>query len=150
MHHPQPTGFAVLLKCLTEFGFECEEFQTPPLTSPYIAGPCVSPASLTVAPPVPSIFSHVRNLSGIVGSLTWEPVPDNMPLPFFGHLAMAYLQSHGYNIPSVLHVFSTFQSTSTAEEFAAVLARKGLPLTEGNFLWHLIDFARANDDKHVV
>lgn len=97
---------------------------------------------ITQVPVAPFIFSRVCNLSGIVASVTKEHPHDDTPLPFLGTLAMAYLRSHGYDVPSVLHIFAVFQAASTPEQFANILAHRGLPLTEGDFLWRIIDLGQ--------
>lgn len=100
-----------------------------------------SPTNAPVA--TPFIYSHIRNLSGIVTSLKQQPAPEDTPLPFLGSLVMAYLRAHGYDVPSVLRVSAAFFTASDPEEFATILAYKGLALAEGEFLWHLIDFCRS-------
>lgn len=72
-----------------------------------------------------------------------EPPPDNTPLPWLGSIAMTYMKAHGYDISSTLRISAAFLTSHNAEEFALVLASKGLPWTEGIFLYQLIIFGQT-------
>lgn len=125
-----------------------------PVISPIVAPPTEtdtahSPQATLAAPPS-LIFTHIRNLSGIVSSLAAPHSWDDTPLPFMGTVAMGYLHSHGYNVSSVLHVAAAFQAAATSEEFAIILAHKGLPILEGRFLWELIQFNTPDSDTRMV
>jgi hypothetical protein len=96
--------------------------------------------SIVSAPQVGTvIFQHVRNLSGITATLSEPPVVDDEPpLPFLGNLAKSYLQAHGYNTSSILHISCSYQQSSSADDFVNSLSRKGLPVTEAKYLWDII------------
>lgn len=101
-----------------------------------LAAPDVTPESTV-------IYTHVRNLSGILQTLKYAPPPDDTPLPFLGSLAMGYLGAHGYDISSILHIASAFMANSDPDAFATQLTCKGLPMLEGLFLWQIIEFGRT-------
>lgn len=107
-------------------------------------------ASVFAAPSEgPIIYTHVRNLSGVLHTLEHAPPHDDTPLPFLGSLAMGYFGAHGYDVSSILHVAAAFVANSEPDDFATQLAHKGLPLLEGLFLWQIIEFGRAEmkEDK---
>lgn len=117
-----------------------------PRTGPVTAN---SPQPTTVTRPG-VIFVHIRNLEGIISSLAAPPPWDDTPLPFLGNVATEYLQAHGYNVSSVLHVAAAFQAAATSDDFALTLAQKGLPILEGRFLWHLIQFDSSESNALAV
>jgi hypothetical protein len=72
--------------------------------------------------------------------LTEPPaVDDDTPLPFLGNLAKSYLQAHGYDTSSILHISCSYQQSSSADDFTDSLSRKGLPVKEAKFLWDIIN-----------
>jgi hypothetical protein len=132
-----------------EIGFQDD---SPPATpavpglGPALQAPAVPFSTATKTPgmfppPGPSlrvIYQHVRKLSGVVDTLFVPPEPDDTPLPSLGPLAMSYLHAHGYDTSSVLHIYSSYQKSTCADDFANMLSSKGLPFTEGRYIWEII------------
>ena len=86
------------------------------------------------------VFQHIHNLTGITATVTNPPtVDDDTPLPFLRNLAKAYLQAHGYDTSSILHISYYYQQSSCADDFINGLSRKGLPVKEAKFLWNIIN-----------
>jgi hypothetical protein len=100
-----------------------------------------APARAICTPQVEAItFQHVCNLTGIMAMLLDPPaVEDDTPLPFLGNLAKLYLQTHGYDTSSVLHISCSYQQSSSADDFVNSLSCKGLHVTEAKFLWDIIN-----------
>jgi hypothetical protein len=96
------------------------------------------------------MFRYIRNLTGITGSIPVADTPvrtDGAPLPSLADMAMTYLHAHGYDIPSILHIFTSYQSSDTVDDFALGLAFKGLPITEGQYIWHIIKQGQQNSSS---
>jgi hypothetical protein len=86
----------------------------------------------------PVVYQHVRELSGIVDSLSAPPKPDDTPLPNLGPLAMSYLHAHGYSTSAILHIYTYYQKSNSPDDFAMKLSVKGLPFVEGKYVWEVI------------
>lgn len=129
-----------------DFGFEEDSPPTTPVkfdprASSQLQIPPVFDPMPSMPPPATAswhVYQHVRSLSGIVDTLFSPPKPDDTPVPSLGPLAMAYLRAHGYDISSILHIYASYQKSSTADDFAQKLSLKGLPFTEGKYIWEII------------
>ncbi|KAI5999091.1 hypothetical protein EDD15DRAFT_2363117 [Pisolithus albus] len=104
---------------------------TPPLTSPS------RPESATS----PIIYSHVRNLRGIISS-NYYPTSTthirNLAQPL-GQLAARYLASHGYGTEDVECILQAKRRARNSEDLVAFLAGRGMSVNEARFLLQLVD-----------
>jgi hypothetical protein len=66
--------------------------------------------------------------------------PDVPPTPSLGYLADRYLQTHGYDTSSILHIYHAYQTSKKATEFTDYIYGKGLPEQEANWLWGIINY----------
>lgn len=62
---------------------------------------------------------------------------------------MLYLQSHGYDVPSVLHIAAAVHTSSNMLGFTSRLSIQGMPVMEAQFLWYIIDGSKF-DSMPVV
>ncbi|KIJ59846.1 hypothetical protein HYDPIDRAFT_32726 [Hydnomerulius pinastri MD-312] len=90
----------------------------------------------------PIVYSHIRNLRGIIASRHYptsmsQVLTRAQPL---GGLAARYLASHGYSLPDVDVIIRTYRHAKTNEQFTMKLARDGMAVDELNFLLELIDW----------
>jgi hypothetical protein len=93
------------------------------------------------------VFRYIRNLTGITGSIPVADIPvrtDGAPLPSLGDMAMTYLHAHGYDISSILQIFTSYQSSDTVDDFALGLGFQGLPISEGQYIWYMIKRGQQN------
>ncbi|KIM55832.1 hypothetical protein SCLCIDRAFT_30007 [Scleroderma citrinum Foug A] len=103
-----------------------------------------SPPSTSQVNVSPLIYSHVRNLRGIISS-NYYRMPTSwvkevvQPL---GALAAQYLVSHGYGTSNVATIIQTYRRTPNNDQFVLDLARGGMAIAEARFLLVLI--ARYN------
>jgi hypothetical protein len=88
-----------------------------------------------------SVYRYSRNLAGVTGTVSVSEasaLSDDPPLPFLGAAAMTYLQAHGYDTPSILHIATAYQNAFSVNDFALGLSSKGLPITEAYYIWSII------------
>ncbi|KAI6008921.1 hypothetical protein F5J12DRAFT_927066 [Pisolithus orientalis] len=92
--------------------------------------------------PSPIIYSYVRNLHGVIESRFYQSdcVPPPKPAAeVLGVHTLKYLQAHGYVQSAVASIVELYLTSHTEQDFALALARLGLPLAEGFFLWYLFN-----------
>ncbi|KIK77027.1 hypothetical protein PAXRUDRAFT_17777 [Paxillus rubicundulus Ve08.2h10] len=90
----------------------------------------------------PIVYSHIRNLRGIIASrhypmLMSQVLTRAQPL---GGLAARYLASHGYSLSDVDVIIHTYRHMRTHEQFTRRLARDDMAVDELNFLLELVDW----------
>ena len=85
-----------------------------------------------------TIWSYVRDLRGVVGIL-YRSVPPSPPSESLGERADRYLLAHGYTHPAITTITLAAHSSSSHTEFAEALAVQGVPWTEAEWLWDIID-----------
>ena len=86
------------------------------------------------------IYSHVRNLSGVISSNT-TPVstaPIRQLACPLGDLASCYLAYHGYTTEAIDHILEAYGGADTDEKFAQRLVSQGMAINEVKFLLLLI------------
>lgn len=93
-------------------------------------------------PPIRPVYQHIREISGIRGSVS-EPVFDDTPLPSFGELADHYLQTHGYSVHAILTIAHVLDTTATCMDFVNAISSRGMPVMEVYFLWALINIGQG-------
>ena len=103
-----------------------------------------SPPSTSRVNVSPLIYSHVRNLRGIISSNYYRTPTSRVeevaqPL---GALAAQYLVSHGYGTSDITTIIQTYRHTPNNNQFVLDLARGGMAIAEARFLLVLI--ARYN------
>lgn len=126
----------------------------PPLPAPTPAPPVVLSMSQKDAgsgpnmvwagdvEPSPIIYSYVRNLRGVIESRFYQSdcVPPPKPAAeVLGVHTLKYLQAHGYVQSAIASIVELYLTSHTEQDFALALARLGLPLAEGFFLWYLFN-----------
>lgn len=88
----------------------------------------------------PIIYTHVCNLHGVIESrfyvTEWDP-PTESAADTLGVHAVKYLQAHGYIESAVAAIVVAYLTSCSEQEFALSMAKSGLPLAEGFFLWYL-------------
>ena len=92
----------------------------------------------------PIIYTHIRNLRGVLESRYYRSTVIPTVAPGFDTLgphAQKYLIAHGYIESAVQIIVGAHRSSRTGEDFSFLLSRRGLPLTEGLFLWDLINLS---------
>ena len=92
----------------------------------------------------PIIHTHIRNLRGVLESCYYcsSVIPTVVPgLSALGPHAQKYLTAHSYMESTVQIIIGAHRSSRTGEDFSFLLSRRGLPLTEGLFLWDLINLS---------
>ncbi|KIM60698.1 hypothetical protein SCLCIDRAFT_90261, partial [Scleroderma citrinum Foug A] len=92
--------------------------------------------------PSPMIHTHVWNFHGVVESHYYPSDAEPIAIPFFnelGEYAWKYLVAHGYIEGAMAIVVEAHHNSHTAQDFAFTLARHGLPIAEGLFLWDLLN-----------
>ena len=91
--------------------------------------------------PSPIIYSHIRNLRGIISShyypTSTAPV-QNLARPL-GDLAARYLASHGYGAEVVNPIIEARGRVHSGEQLVTSLARRGMAVNEAKFLLVLIN-----------
>ncbi|KAL4077214.1 hypothetical protein V8B97DRAFT_2102577 [Scleroderma yunnanense] len=91
--------------------------------------------------PSPIIYSHVRNLRGIISSHYYPTSTThirNLARPL-GDLAARYLASHGYNAEVVNLIIEARGRVHSSEQLVTFLARRGMAVNEAKFLLVLIN-----------
>lgn len=102
--------------------------------------PARSDLSTRLTEPSPIIYSHIRNLRGIISS-NYYPTPTTTirrsarPL---GDLAARYLASHGYSVEIVDLIIDAHRHHSS-DQFILFLAGRGMAINEAKFLLLLIE-----------
>ena len=92
----------------------------------------------------PIIHTHICSLRGVLESRYYRSsvIPTAVPgLNALGPHAQKYLTAHGYMESAVQIIIGAHCSSRTGEDFSFLLSRHGLPLTEGLFLWDLINLS---------
>ena len=93
--------------------------------------------------PLPSVIhTHVRNLHGVIESRYYPSVVISTTVSGFDALspyAQKYLLAHGYVEAALAVVVEVRRNSRKGEDFARALARHGLPLAEGLFLWDILN-----------
>lgn len=108
--------------------------------------PARSDLSTHPAEPSPIIYSHIRNLRGIISSNYYPTSTTSIrksarPL---GDLAACYLGCHGYSVEIVDLIIDAHRRYSS-EQFIMFLAGRGMAMNEAKFLLRLIEHgAEAN------
>ena len=108
--------------------------------------PARSDLSTHPAEPSPIIYSHIRNLHGIISSNYYPTSTTSIrksarPL---GDLAARYLGCHGYSVEIVDLIIDAHRRYSS-EQFIMFLAGRGMAMNEAKFLLRLIEHgAEAN------
>lgn len=83
------------------------------------------------------VFHNIRYLSGIVGyKTTPTPRTNNLAL---GPAADDYLWAHGYQQGSIQLIQRMYERATRMDGFVAELAREGVPITEGRYIFSLIN-----------
>jgi hypothetical protein len=86
----------------------------------------------------PWIYQHVRNLKGVVRSMT-DPTSQNSTIPtVIGNTLKDYLLSHGYEATAVMEILAASVASLTVIDFMGHLCPKGLPIKEAEYMWGLI------------
>jgi hypothetical protein len=89
------------------------------------------------------IFSHIRDLSGIIDTIYGTTKTPEYPQHQIGRHASYYLHAHGYTASSIDEIASIWAHSEGAEAFVEVLGSKGMAAAEVHWLWDLI---RHDDD----
>ncbi|KAI6001835.1 hypothetical protein EDD15DRAFT_2361143 [Pisolithus albus] len=102
--------------------------------------PSTSPSS-SEAVVSPIIYSHVRNLRGVISS-NYYPTSTarirHLARPL-GDLAARYLASHGYGSEAVDRIIEAHRRAHSNEELITFLAGQGMSVNEAKFLLVLVD-----------
>ena len=110
-------------------------------SSPTSLAPSSPPSPSTSRADVsPLVYSHVRNLRGIISSNYYRmPTSDveRLAQPL-GTLATQYLTSHGYGTSDVTMIVRIRQHACDNDQFVLDLARCGMTIAEAKFLLVLI------------
>ena len=110
-------------------------------SSPTSLAPSSPPSPSTSRADVsPLVYSHVRNLRGIISSNYYRmPTSDveRLAQPL-GTLATQYLASHGYGTSDVTMIVRIRQHARDNDQFVLDLARCGMTIAEAKFLLVLI------------
>jgi hypothetical protein len=88
----------------------------------------------------PYVYQHVRNLTGIVDSLTEPPEPtvqDERP-PSLGRVVDSYLEAHGYKDSSIFTIVCSYTDAQNVGDFVKSLCSKGMAQREVEWLWDFI------------
>jgi hypothetical protein len=92
----------------------------------------------------PIVLRYTRSLVGITGVVTIPSIdysdsfPEAMAPTGLGEAADAYLNAHGYDANSRLHIMYAARENSGLADFVAGLCGKGMPMSEAEWLWHLL------------
>ncbi|KAI6151214.1 hypothetical protein BKA82DRAFT_29765 [Pisolithus tinctorius] len=99
------------------------------------------------AEPSPIIYSHVRNLRGIISSHYYPTsmTPVRTLARPLGTLTSRYLASHGYGAEDVNLIIEVYRNAHTSEQFITLLAKRGMAVNEAKFLQDLIDLRNRHD-----
>ncbi|KAI6010572.1 hypothetical protein BKA83DRAFT_4503241 [Pisolithus microcarpus] len=93
----------------------------------------------------PIVYNHIRTLHGVIAS-HYYPTTTTRILDLaqpLGNLAAHYLASHGYGREDVSIIVQAYRETHGGEQFVMSLARRGMAISEVQFLLLLIDNANA-------
>ncbi|KAI6146515.1 hypothetical protein EDD17DRAFT_97445 [Pisolithus thermaeus] len=110
--------------------------------TPVVNNPSCSAADCgpSISNHCPIVYTHVRNLHGVIESRLyaseWDSAPESAAEALGVH-AMKYLEAHGYIESAVANIVVVYLTSHTELEFALSMARNGLPLAESFFLWYL-------------
>ena len=126
-----------------------ETLSVTPSSPSFTLSSSVAPASPPASSPLsstsradasPLIYTHVRNLRGILSSNYYRTSTSRVedqaqPL---GALAMQYLASHGYGTADVTTIVRIHQQARNNDQFVLDLVKYGMTITEVRFLLLLI------------
>ncbi|KIM64932.1 hypothetical protein SCLCIDRAFT_113865, partial [Scleroderma citrinum Foug A] len=90
----------------------------------------------------PIIYTHERNLLGIILShhhYVQAPSRNCHQAQILGDHAARYLIAHGYTLPAIDTIIQIWGAVTSAGDFSHRLSQHGLALTEGTYLWELIN-----------
>lgn len=114
-------------------------FRTPSASHGTAAPPLASP-SKSESTMSPIIYSHIRNLRGIISS-NYYPTSTtdvrNLTQPL-GQLAAHYLASHGYGTEDVERILQAKRRAHNSEDLITFLAGQGMSVNEARFLLLLV------------
>ncbi|OCH87195.1 hypothetical protein OBBRIDRAFT_806254 [Obba rivulosa] len=85
--------------------------------------------------PVKSVYQRHRELHGVQGD-EYLPREDEGPIVSLGPEADKYVQCHGYTPKAILQIKYALLASSDEEGFIRILARFGLPLREGKYIYY--------------
>jgi len=121
------------------------------ITSPCsrTSSPSLAPASSSTSSPPPSsrraekrplVYTHVRNLHGIISSNYYRTPTSRVEdlAQSLGALAAQYLASHGYGTSDVTTIVQIYRQARNNDQFILDLARCGMSIAEAKFLLVLI------------
>ncbi|KIM55943.1 hypothetical protein SCLCIDRAFT_1220781 [Scleroderma citrinum Foug A] len=102
--------------------------------------PARSDSSTHLAEPSPIIYSHIRNLRGIISSNYYPTSTTSIRKSacLLGDLAACYLTCHGYSVETVDLIIDAHRCYSS-EQFIMFLAGRGMAMNEAKFLLLLIE-----------
>jgi len=92
----------------------------------------------------PIVLRYTRNLVGITGVVTVPsmdysgPLPEMMAPTGLGEAVDAYLNAHGYDANSRLHVMHAWRENDGLADFISDMCGKGMPMAEAEWLWCLL------------
>lgn len=94
----------------------------------------------------PIVIRYIRSLVGITGVVTTssmdniDPLPEAMAPTGLGEAADTYLNAHGYDANSRLHIMHAWRENghSGLADFVLDLCGKGMPMSEVEWLWYLL------------
>lgn len=116
---------------------------------PSIPSPSSGPEILTSQPDLsPIIYSHVRNLRGIISSHHYPMSTTNEQNMGrqLGTLASHYLASHGYSAEDISAIVEAYRCVGSNDQLVMFLARRGMAVSEARFLLVLIDLRDSTCD----
>lgn len=88
----------------------------------------------------PIIYSHVRNLRGIIETRYYFTPPnvEQAHRSDLGLHATQYLSAHGYTASAIETIINALNASSSEQNFTLRLSEHGLALAEAQCLWYLI------------
>lgn len=109
-----------------------------PYSQTAFRGPHNNKASTSTDPPV-AIFRYTRNLAGITGVVR-PPRQESLGLPpsGLGEGVDSYLDAHGYDADSRLHIVHAWRELNGFQDFIVYLCGKGMVQSEAAWLWQLL------------
>jgi hypothetical protein len=98
------------------------------------------PVSEPSSPP-PPIYSHIRNIRGVVGSLA-RPSSSQLQeaaAPSLGSHADEFLKAFGFQTSAKRQIFNAYKDSQTVDDFVDLLMDEGMAQTEAEWLWRIVN-----------
>jgi hypothetical protein len=91
-------------------------------------------------PNTPRVYSHIRSLQGVIGSLarpsSSQPQEHD---PVLGVHADTFLSAYGYQTSAKWQIHDAHKDAESVDEFVDILMAEGMAQTEAEWMWNIIN-----------